>query len=45
MTKHDSNDNSAVVVIGSGAAGGTPANALCQKSINVVVLEAGTLDG
>jgi hypothetical protein len=32
---------SAVVIIGSGAVGGTLANELCQKGINVVLLEAG----
>ncbi len=35
------NDDSAVVIIGSGAGGGTLANELCQKGIKVVVLEAG----
>ena len=34
-------DDTAVVVIGSGAGGGTLANELCQKGIKVVVLEAG----
>jgi choline dehydrogenase-like flavoprotein len=34
-------DNSVVVVIGSGAGGGTLANELCQKGIDVVLLEAG----
>jgi choline dehydrogenase-like flavoprotein len=34
-------DDSVVVVIGSGAGGGTLANELCQKGIKVVVLEAG----
>ena len=33
----------AVVIIGSGAGGGTLANELCQKGIKVVVLEAGAL--
>jgi choline dehydrogenase-like flavoprotein len=36
---HD--DSSAVVIIGSGAGGGTLANELTQKGVNVVVLEAG----
>ncbi|HUV20642.1 MAG TPA: GMC family oxidoreductase [Gammaproteobacteria bacterium] len=35
------NDDTAVVVIGSGAGGGTLANELCQKGIKVVLLEAG----
>ncbi len=35
------NDDSAVVIIGSGAGGGTLANELCQKGIKVVLLEAG----
>ena len=34
-------DESVVVVVGSGAGGGTLANELCQKGIDVVVLEAG----
>ncbi len=43
MTNIDFNDDSAVVIIGSGAGGGTLANELCQKGIKVVVLEAGAL--
>jgi choline dehydrogenase-like flavoprotein len=43
MAKIDFNDDSAVVIIGSGAGGGTLANELCQKGIKVVVLEAGAL--
>jgi choline dehydrogenase-like flavoprotein len=41
MAKFELNDDSVVVVIGSGAGGGTLANELCQKGVNVVLLEAG----
>lgn len=41
MAKFDANDDSVVVIIGSGAGGGTLANELCQKGIKVVLLEAG----
>ena len=41
MTKIALDDDSAVVIIGSGAGGGTLANELCQKGISVVLLEAG----
>lgn len=37
----DLNDNTAVVVIGSGAGGGTLSNELAQKGVSVVCLEAG----
>ena len=40
-TTYDRNDDGVVVIIGSGAGGGTLANELCQKGIDVVVLEAG----
>lgn len=41
MAKFDLNDGGVVVVIGSGAGGGTLSNELAQKGINVVCLEAG----
>ncbi len=41
MSKIALDDDSAVVIIGSGAGGGTLANELCQKGISVVLLEAG----
>ncbi len=41
MAKISMSDSSAVVVIGSGAGGGTLANELCQKGIKVILLEAG----
>jgi choline dehydrogenase-like flavoprotein len=37
----DQNDDSVVVIIGSGAGGGTLGNELAQKGISVVILEAG----
>ena len=39
--KFDLNDDNVVVIIGSGAGGGTVGNELAQKGVNVVVLEAG----
>ena len=42
MTTFEQNDDSVVVVIGSGAGGGTLANELAQKGIDVVCLEAGS---
>src|SRR5712675_1042577 len=41
MAKFDMNDSSVVVVVGSGAGGGTLSNELVQRGINVVCLEAG----
>ena len=41
MKIFDLNDDSVVVVIGSGAGGGTLANELVQRGMNVVCLEAG----
>jgi choline dehydrogenase-like flavoprotein len=41
VAKFEYTDESVVVVIGSGAGGGTLANELCQKGIKVVLLEAG----
>jgi choline dehydrogenase-like flavoprotein len=42
MAKFDLSDDGLVVIIGSGAGGGTLANELCQKGVKVVVLEAGS---
>ncbi|WP_114948866.1 GMC family oxidoreductase [Microvirga calopogonii] len=41
MAQYNLSDDSVVVIIGSGAGGGTLANELCQKGIPVVLLEAG----
>jgi choline dehydrogenase-like flavoprotein len=41
MARYDLKDDSVVIVIGSGAGGGTLANELCQKGMPVVLLEAG----
>ncbi len=41
MATFDLGDDGVVVIVGSGAGGGTLANALCQKGIDVVLLEAG----
>ncbi|GAY08065.1 GMC family oxidoreductase [Pseudonocardia sp. N23] len=41
MTRFDYDDSDVVVVVGSGAGGGTVANELCRRGIKVVVLEAG----
>jgi len=39
--QYENSDDSVVVIIGSGAGGGTLANELCQRGVNVVLLEAG----
>ncbi|HQT62886.1 MAG: 2-keto-gluconate dehydrogenase [Acidocella sp. 20-57-95] len=41
MPTYAFNDSDAVVIIGSGAGGGTLANELCQRGLKVVLLEAG----
>jgi choline dehydrogenase-like flavoprotein len=41
MGKFDLNDSTVVVVVGSGAGGGTLSNELAQKGVKVVCLEAG----
>ena len=41
MATYKLDDDSVVVIIGSGAGGGTLANELCQKGVSVVLLEAG----
>ncbi len=41
MAKFDLKDDSVVVIVGSGAGGGTLANELCQQGVKVVLLEAG----
>jgi choline dehydrogenase-like flavoprotein len=42
MAQFAQDDDSVVVIVGSGAGGGTLANELCQKGVKVVLLEAGT---
>ena len=41
MPHHEHSDRDVVVVVGSGAGGGTLANELCQQGVRTVVLEAG----
>ncbi len=42
MAKFDLNDDSMVVIVGSGAGGGTLGNELAQKGVKTVILEAGS---
>ena len=41
MPRFRFDDEDVVVIVGSGAGGGTLANELCQQGVKVVVLEAG----
>ena len=42
MAQFDLNDDGVVVIVGSGAGGGTLGNELAQKGVKVVILEAGS---
>ena len=42
MAKFDLDDSGVVVIVGSGAGGGTLGNELAQKGVKVVILEAGS---
>ncbi len=41
MARFDLSDDSVVVIVGSGAGGGTLGNELAQRGIKTVILEAG----
>ena len=41
MTRFEQDDDGVIVVVGSGAGGGTLVNELCQAGVRVVCLEAG----
>ena len=43
MAEFDLGDDSVVVIVGSGAGGGTLAHELCDRGIDVVLLEAGAM--
>ncbi len=42
MAQYDHSDDSVIVIVGSGAGGGTLANSLCRHGLKVVLLEAGS---
>ncbi len=42
QAQFDLNDDGVVVIVGSGAGGGTLGNELAQKGIKTVILEAGS---
>ena len=43
MPRFDSTDDGVIVIVGSGAGGGTLANELCQQGVTTVLLDAGAL--